>query len=270
MKPTIFTLLVLTLAVESFAQTLPSNPLDAKYSPAAGSVFDVNSKLGKTSRSSSDGSDSKNFIGFNPSLLLRNIASLSYSRVLGTSTMARVSLGSCYNSDKIMAGSLLIPFEYVDPGDPTPDSKDESWFSFMLQDMTPIRKSSPFFEIGARFNGEDDVTNSMYLDVSYRNYSNSYVYRNSDISSGREFNLKMKTQSFQLISGRTFSAGSGGMHDIYIGGGLRVFSLDRLNPTKYSNTNTYEAAISEFSYGSDKVNTLFFSFLLGYTYHFGF
>jgi hypothetical protein len=49
MKPIIFTLLVLALAVESFAQTLPSNPLDAKYSPAAGSVFDVNSKIVKTS-----------------------------------------------------------------------------------------------------------------------------------------------------------------------------------------------------------------------------
>jgi len=266
MKSTISTLLFLTLSVGSFAQTLPSNPLDAKYSPAAGSVFDINSKLGKTSRSSSDGSDNKNFIGFNPSLLLRNIASLSYGRILGTSTMVRASLGTCYKSDRIMANSLLIPFEFVESSDPSTESKDESWFSYFLQDMTPIRKSSPFLEIGARFHGEDDVTNSMYLDVSYRNYSNYYSYQKSAIPG--IFTLKMKTQSFQLISGRTFTAGSGGMHDIYIGGGLRVFSLDKLKPT-YSNTNGYEV-ISGFAYSSDKVNALFFSFLLGYAYHFGF
>jgi hypothetical protein len=166
-----------------------------------------------------------------------------------------------------MASSLLIPFTYGDPGDPGPEAKDDSWFSFMLQDMTPVRKSSPFFEIGARFHGDDDVTSSVYLDVSYRSYSNSYLYDNSDI--GKTFNLTMKTQGFQLMSGRTFSGGSGGMHDIYIGGGIRYFRLDKLKPT-YSSTNTYEAVISDFAYSSEKINALYFSFLLGYAYHFGF
>ncbi len=267
MKSTFSLLYFLTLAVGSFSQTLPSNPLDAKYSPATGSIFDVKSKLGKTSRSSSSGADNKNFIGFNPSLLFRNIASLSYGRILGSTTMLRLSVGTCYNADRIMINSLIVPFEYVDPGDPGPEAKDEPWFSYMIQDMTPIRKSSPFYEIGARFHSDEDVTNSVYLDVSYRNYSNSYLYEKSEI--GKTFNLTMKTQGFQLLSGKTFSGGGGGMHDIYIGGGIRHFRLDRLKPT-YSSTITYEAVISDFAYSSEKINAVYFSFLLGYAYHFGF
>jgi len=247
---------------------LPPNPLDSKYSPPAGSIFDVKSQLGKASRSSSSGSDEKNFIGFNPTYLLRGIAALSYGRVVGKSTMVRASLGSCYNSDKIMFYSLSIPFEYTEVGDPSPEAKDETWFSFLLQDMAPVRKRSLFYEIGMRFHGDEDITNSLYLDVSYRNYSNSYLYSNSAINSNT-YNLKMKTQGFQLLSGITFPSGSGGMHDIYVGGAIRYFRLDKLEPT-YSNTNAYEAVISDFKPGSDKVNSLFFSLLLGYSYHFGF
>lgn len=254
----------------SMAQNLPVNPLDQKYTPPAGGFFDAGSKLGKVTKQDRSGAES-NLIGFNPSLLLRRIATVSYTRLLGKKFGVRAGIGFSYNADRLMLSTVnqITEDAAFDPSSISEDSKESEWFSYFMTESAPLRTTNLFYELGLRFYTEEETTDSPYIEFSYRSYSNKLMYSNSQYSNN-SYPLTLDSRGIQLVTGRNFSFGSHSVHDVYFGVGAKFFTIDKLTPTFATNPNTGNTFVQSFSQTGEKARTAGYSILIGYVYHFAF
>ena len=234
--------------------------------PDKNSVF--NSE-GDSDKGGSSSYDLKNFVAFNVSMLIRQIASVEYSRRLGDVIVLQGGAGLCFGMDYIaMIGNQV---DWV-------TSSHSSGDAMSLSDAagygTIMPNKSPFLTGSIRFITDDDYDWGSYLEINSRFYSNKLQidkmgYDSRDIFNGNP-TLTIKNHLYSLISGVTYVTDGNikTSHDLFCGFGFRVASYNtyktvRMEDPQYGYYNVYQ--------DEPTIQKLFApSILFGYKFGFGF
>jgi hypothetical protein len=223
--------------------------------------------VGKVNKSDQRGNES-NFIGFNPTLLGRRIASLSYTRALGKNFGIRGSLGFSYKPDPIIKFSVTeFTDEVVEESSLSEETKDSRWLRYLLSNSEGNEGVNFFYELGLKYFLDEETSNSPYFELSYRTYNNNFVYSNSS-HTANPINLSLNSRALQFVSGRNFNF-SHSVHDVYLGLGLKFLSINR--PGAEFSYDSFGYKTIKFSDPDGvKAKLATYSILVGYVYHFGF
>lgn len=266
-----FILLINTFSINLLAQDSPGHPneLDNIYVPTNSSVFN-NETNNASSNKNSSSSDFKNIISFNPTMLLRSIAALEYSRIIGEYVLLQGGLGECFGIDQIANVGNSI-------GDISNNTNTNSSLVPLANIMSTAAFSakSLYSSFSFKFITNDDWDWTSYIELNARFYSNNlYLNKLSDVGSNDVFNgthnIVLQNRMFNLIVGKQLIT-DGGIklsHDFFTGFGLRVLSYNTYQTTLAydSSGNTYNI----YSDAAEKQKMFLPSILIGYKLGFGF
>jgi hypothetical protein len=236
-----------------YAQEKPGQPneLDDKYLPGENSLFNNES----SSSSNKNNDEFKNIISFNPTMMLRQIASLEYSRKVVDYVAVQAGIGLCFGQDFI--ASMGNNSELLDGRNNT-YSTDSLVTYYSLQRASSFSKNSLFSTFSVKFLLDDDW--GSYIEVNSRFYSNNFSINESKLNSYNNYygdktifngtpDFKVTNTVFNiLLGGHAVSDGKIGIsHDFFVGFGLRIASY---NTYQVSTIKTYDPSSSYYSTNS--------------------
>ncbi len=271
-KSTVRLLLALvTLVGYAQAQTEKPTPneLDEQYTPKGKNILSANdTKASKTGKKGS-AEYPKNIININVSLLSRNIAALSYERLLGESFALCGGVGFNYGVDNIFKTASSYTLNAIDDY-----STEENELSIPIVYSNGKSKATPYFYLATKFiNENSNNDNYHYFEFMYAHYTNKIEYNTPFVGDINGYNYVVvgdKTVANYSINNLALKFGTQLLtnsklitsHEFFIAGGINVLGFSKIFETRAENSS----AVYQITYtpSTNKYTKLLPYFTLGY------
>ena len=256
------------------AQIAPpvSNELDLQYAPKGSGPLSIESKS-KSSGSSSNINDAKNFIKFSPTLISRSIAALYYERNFHENFSLQAGIGLNFNKDRLFSllGSNMLFSEST-------NLQGEESMADVLS-ASEHQKMAAYFYIAPKFIFESYLFDgSSYIELAFVNFANklnyavpnnNYSYSSSVILGSRNlnynYNLFTLKYGYQILTDTKLITS----HEFFFTAGYRMITYNPVIKTEIDDPNNYYNTIQQYTVSSIKSSKPTFMFGVGYTFGIG-